>query len=61
MGISHLRNKRIKNTKQSAAISDHLPPYECNFNFFIKENLLIAQDNHDWNNTVKSFSLELFQ
>ena len=32
MGISHLRNKRLKNVKQSA-ISDHVLTCNCNINF----------------------------
>ena len=40
MGISHLKNKRLKNVKQSA-FSDSVLTYDCNinfnnFNFFIK-------------------------
>ena len=74
-GISHLKNKRLKNVKQSA-ISDHLLTCDCNINFddftilskdsnninlLIKESLLISRDKPTLNKTVKSFPLELFE
>ena len=74
-GISHLKNKRLKNVKQSA-ISDHLLTCDCNINFddftilskdsnninlLIKESLLISRDKPILNKTVKSFPLELFE
>ena len=69
-GISHLKNKRLKNVKQSA-ISDHLLTCDCNINFddftilskkeSIKESLLIYRDKLILNKTVKSFPIELFE
>ena len=75
MGISHLKNKRLKNVKQSA-ISDHMLICVCNIKFndftilskdskninsLIKESLLIARDKPILNKAVKSFSLKLFE
>ena len=73
MRISHLKNKCLKNLKQSA-ISDLLLTCNCNINFngftiliknsnsfnlHIKEGKLIARDKPILNTTVRSFPLEL--
>ena len=75
IGISHLTNKHPKNVSQSAFL-DHLLTCDCNinfnefttfskdsnnFNFLIKESLLIARDKPILNKTVKPFPLELFE
>ena len=67
--------KRLKNVKQSA-ISDHLLTCDYkmksndftilsknsnNINLLIKRSLLIARDKPILNETVKSFTLELFK
>ena len=75
MGISHLKNKRLKNVKE-LAISDHFLTCDCNvsfndftifsedsrdFNLLFKENLSIARDKPILNKTVKSSQSELFE
>ena len=75
IGILHLTNKHPKNVSQSAFLY-HLLTCDCNinfnefttfskdssnFNFLIKESLLIARDKPILNKTMKSFQLELFE
>ena len=75
MGISHLKNKRLKNVKESA-VSDHLLTCDCNINFddftilsknsnninlLIKESFAISRNKPILKKTVKSFPLELFE
>ena len=75
MGVLHLRNKHLKNVKQSA-ISDHVLTCDCNINFndftilskdsnnvnlLVKKSLFISRDKLILNKTVKSFPLELFK
>ena len=74
MGISNLTGKRLKCVKQSA-VSDHLLECNCSIDFdhfdilvsdankfrlLIKESLLIKRDQPQFNKTIKSFPLKLF-
>ena len=74
MGIYNLKEKRVKNIKESA-VSDHHLQCDCvisfddfyvlasdtyNFRLLIKESLLIKQDKPILNRTIKSFPLKLF-
>ena len=75
MAISNLTEKRLRCVKQSAA-SDHLLECNCSIDFdhfdilvsdankfrlLIKESLLIKRDRPQFNKTIKSFPLKIFQ
>ena len=72
MGISNLREKRVKDVKES--VSDHHLQCDCiisfddfdvlasdtnNFGLLIKESLLIKRDKPILNRTTESFPLKL--
>ena len=74
MGIPNLTGKRLKCIKQSA-VSDHLFECNCSIDFdhfdilasdanrfrlLIKKSLLIKRDQPQFNKTIKSFPLKLF-
>ena len=73
-GISNLTGKYLKSVKQSA-VSDHLLECNClidfdhfnildadanKFRLLIKESLLIKRGKSQFNKTIKSFPLKLF-